>query len=94
MIYGFEKIEPTFDYVLIRRANLPNVTPGGLHLPATSEENNHAIVIACGPGRENMPMPCKKGDNVIVAKFIGTKVMIDGLEHLMVKAYDIQAVLS
>lgn len=96
MVYGVKAIHPQHDFVLVKRCAPPAVTPAGLHM-VTKEEQNHAIVIAAGPGREGVPATvpkCKQGDVVLIDRFIGIKLTINDEEHVMVKWTDIVAVLE
>ena len=74
----------------------PNkVTPGGIVIPDTAESQPVAQVIAFGGGRDGSPstdpsIHLKVGDLVVMQKYIGTKVEINGTICMLVKWYDIQ----
>lgn len=55
---------------------------------------NEGIVVAMGAGRigksgKRIPFDFKVGDNVIITKFAGTQVKLDGKEHLMLFGEDV-----
>jgi chaperonin GroES len=51
-----------------------------------------------GPGRfedgKRIPPEVKKGDTVLIGKYVGTEVKIDGGEYLIVPEQDILAVVG
>lgn len=97
MQYNVKSVTPLHDFILVKRMKQPNKTPGGIYLAPTQEEQEFARVIAVGPGREGVPgtsPSVDQGDVIILARFIGTKVMMNGSEHLLVKWYDIQAIVE
>lgn len=92
-------LKPCGDRVLVK----PNVeeerTAGGILLPDTAKERPQwGEVVAVGPGKwdeagkERIPMDVKVGDKVVFAKYGGTEVKIDGVEHLILRESDILAV--
>jgi len=92
MIYKAEKIEPFHDFVLVRRVDASK-TPSGLILPEQQEqESNLALIVEVGHGIPDRPKPlCKPGEYWLLARFIGTKVVIDNVEYILVKWADCQA---
>ena len=94
MISHIKTIEPFFDYVLIKLVTQTR-TKEGIIIPGTIEDKNLAEVVAIGPGRKGIEVQSvpdvKPGDKVLIAKYIGTKVVLDGVEHILVKGYDLQA---
>jgi len=95
MIYKCE-LEPFHDFVLVRMIDNPNrVTPGGIIIPETAEQQPVAQILAFGPGRDGSPstVPYGKievGDLVVMQKYIGTKVDLNGHICMLVKWYDVQ----
>ena len=49
-------------------------------------------VVAVGEGTKDVKMTVKPGDKVIMAKYAGTEVKLDGAEYVIVKMGDILAV--
>lgn len=92
MLFKVKSVDPFHDYVMVRRCD-HTVSAGGLFVIQDSP-SNLAEVIGVGPGREGVPGTkplVKVGDKVILDKWIGTKVMVDGVECTLVKWYDCQA---
>lgn len=54
-------------------------------------------VVAVGPGiYQNgilIPMSCKKGDNVYFSKYGGTDIMIDKVNHVVMRESDVLAII-
>jgi len=96
MLYNITNVRPLHDFVLVKRCEPIERTPGGVFV-VTNEEQNHAVVVAVGPGRDGVAgtePKVRPGDLVLLARFIGMKIQINGEEHTLVKWYDIQAVLE
>jgi chaperonin GroES len=56
-------------------------------------------VVAVGPGKrdengQRQPMDVKTGDRVLFAKYAGTEIKIDGVEHLFMREDDILGVIA
>ena len=70
-------------------------TAGGLIL-ATSNKEKPVIstVVAAGPGTEDDPMTVKAGDKVVVSKYAGTEIKLDGETYSIVKVSDILAIVE
>jgi chaperonin GroES len=91
------KITPLYDRVLLRRIEEQEVKKGGIIIPDTAKEKpQEADVIAVGKGRVNedgkvTPLEVKKGDRVLIGKYSGTEVNIDGVEHVILKEEEILA---
>jgi chaperonin GroES len=94
------KIRPLQDRVLLKRLAEENKTKGGIIIPDTAKEKPvEAEVIAVGPGAvakdgKVRPMAVKKGDRALFAKYSGSDVVIDGVDHLIMREEDILAVLD
>jgi len=76
------------------------VKRGSIIIPDTAKEKpQEADVIEVGPGRVNesgktIPLSVKKGDRVLIGKYSGTEVTIDGVEHLIVREDEILAIIN
>ncbi len=93
-----------FVVVLIDK-DVDELTVGGIIIPESSLQNRKtviAVVKAVGPGRydynnwddekkeyRRIPVECKVGDRVLCAAFIGYPVVINGVEHALIKHNDI-----
>jgi len=94
------KVVPLRDRVLIRRNEEQEMKKGGIIIPDTAREKpQEAEVIAVGKGRINdegkvIQLTVKKGDKVLIGKFSGTEVEIEGIEHVIVREEEILAKIS
>jgi chaperonin GroES len=86
--------------VLVKRLEQDEEKVGGIIIPDTAKEKpQQAEVVAVGSGRilENgttVPLGVKPGDKVLVGKWSGTDVKIDGTEYLILKEDEILGVLG
>jgi len=70
-------------------------TAGGLILATTNKEKPVvSLVVAVGPGTEKDPMTVKIGDKVVVNKYAGSEIKLDGADYTIVKISDILAVVE
>ncbi|MDD8031879.1 MAG: co-chaperone GroES [Acidobacteriota bacterium] len=94
------KIQPLYDRVLLKRIEEQEVKRGNIIIPDTAKEKpQEAEVIEVGKGRVTedgkvIPLTIKKGDRVLIGKYSGTEVNIDGEEHLIVREDEILAILT
>ncbi len=94
------KIQPLYDRVLLKRIEEQEVKRGNIIIPDTAKEKpQEAEVIEVGKGRVTedgkvIPLTVKKGDRVLIGKYSGTEVNIDGEEHLIVREDEILAILT
>jgi chaperonin GroES len=94
------KILPLQDRILIRRAPEEEKTKGGLFIPSTAQEKSlEAEVIAVGPGRflkdgAIRPLDVKAGDRVLISKWTGQEVKIEGEEHLIVREDELLGIIQ
>lgn len=91
------KVTPLYDRVLLKRLEEQEVKKGGIIIPDTAKEKpQEAEVIAVGKGRVNdegkvVPLEVKKGDRVLIGKYSGTEVNIEGVEHIILREEEILA---
>jgi chaperonin GroES len=93
------KVKPMYDRVLLKRLEEQEVVKGGIIIPDTAKEKPlEAEVIAVGKGRiegdKVVPLEVKAGDKVLIGKFSGTEVTVDGVEHVIVREEEILAKIS
>ena len=97
---SFMKVTPLYDRVLLKRLEEREVKKGGIIIPDTAKEKpQQAEVIAAGKGRVNdegkvVPLEVKKGDRVLIGKYSGTEVTIDGEQLLILRESDVLAVIG
>lgn len=94
------KISPLYDRVLLKRIEEKEAKRGSIIIPDTAKEKpQEAAVIAVGKGRTTdegkvIPLTVKAGDKVLIGKYAGTEVTIDGEEHIILREEEILAVLA
>jgi chaperonin GroES len=88
-------IKPLADRVLLKAIDAQETTESGLILAASAQEKPEiSEVIAVGPGTDENPMTVKVGDKVIISKYSGTQVKLDGEEYTISEVKDILAVVE
>lgn len=92
-------IRPLGSRVLIKMKEGEETTKSGIILAGAAQEKPQvAEVIEVGPGKivEDKPekMEVKKGDNIIISEYAGTKIKYQGEEYIIVKQDDILAVVE
>lgn len=93
------QIKPLGDRVVIKNAEMNEMSKGGIILAGTAKEKPQmAEVIAVGPGGnvdgKEVTMHVQAGQKVIYSKYAGTEVKIDGEELIIVRQSDILAVVE
>ena len=94
------KVRPLHDRVLVKRIDEQEQKVGGIIVPDTAKEKpQQAEVVAVGSGRvlengQREPLAVKAGDKVLVGKWSGSDVKIDGVEYLILKEDEILGVLA
>jgi chaperonin GroES len=93
-------VKPLRDRVLVRRVEETEQKVGGIIVPDTAKEKpQKAKVIAVGNGRfldsgERLAPSVKAGDEVLIGKWSGTDVKLNGVEHLILKEDEILGILE
>ena len=93
-------IKPLADRVLVKRLDQQEEQKiGGIIIPDTAKEKpQEAKVVAVGPGRledgKRVPLEVKKGDKVLIGKYSGTEVKLEGEEYLIMREDDILAIVD
>ena len=92
-------IKPLFDKVVLKSCEVEETTKSGILLVSTAQEKPQlSEVVAVGPGGMvngyEVKMTVKVGDKVVVGKYAGTEVKLDGAEYSIVSQSDILAVVE
>ena len=88
-------IKPLADRVLLKSVEAEETTKSGIILAASAQEKpKMSEVVAVGPGTEENPMTVKAGDKVIISKYSGTQVKLDGVEYTITSVKDVLAVVE
>jgi chaperonin GroES len=93
------KIKPLADRVVIRMLEAEETTKGGIILAGSAKEKPQvAEIVAAGPGGvvdgKEVKMEVKVGDKVMISKYAGTEVKLDGIEYTILRQSDILAIVE
>ena len=94
------KIKPLADRILVKRLEDDDEQKvGGIIIPDTAKEKpQEAEVVAVGPGKldsgARVEPELKKGDKVLIGKYAGTEVKIEGEEFLIMREEDVLAIVG
>lgn len=93
------KIKPLADRVVTKMLEAEETTKGGIILTGSAKEKPEvAEVLAVGPGGlvdgKEVKMTVKVGDHVLMSKYSGTQVKIDGEEYTILRQNDILATVD
>lgn len=92
-------IKPLGDRVVIKMVETEETTKSGIVLPGSAKEKpQYAEVVAVGPGGvvdgKEIAMEVKVGDKVLLSKYAGTEVKLDGQEYTILRQNEILAKLD
>lgn len=93
-------LRPLHDRVIVKRLEEEKKSAGGILIPDNAAEKPlKAEVISVGPGKRSddgkvHALDVKKGDVVLIGKYSGTEVKVDGQDLVVLREDDIMAVVS
>ena len=93
-------IKPLGDRILVEAVEEKEVKKGGIIIPDTAKEKpSEGIVRVLGTGKigedgKKIAFEVKVGDRVLVSKYGGTEIKIDGKEYKLLSSDDILAILE
>jgi chaperonin GroES len=91
---------PLHDRVLLKRLEEGEQRVGGIIIPDSAKEKpQQATVVAVGNGRITeegtvIPLDVKPGDLVLIGKYAGNEIKLDGEDFLIVRQDEILGVLE
>jgi chaperonin GroES len=94
------KVKPIGDRVLVRPAKEEETKKGGIIIPDSAKEKpQEGKIIALGTGKvdengKKLPFEVKVGDRVLISKYGGTEIKIDGEEHQLLREDDILGIIE
>ena len=93
------KLRPLTDRVVLKAVEAEETTKSGIILTASAQEKPQiSEVVAVGEGGfvdgKEVKMTVKVGDRVIMGKYAGTQVKLDGVEYTIVRQDDILAIVE
>ncbi len=93
-------VKPLGDRVLVQAVEEKEVKKNGIIIPDSAKEKpTEGIVRALGTGKtddsgKKVPFEVKVGDRVLVSKYGGTEIKLDGKEYKILNSDDVLAVLE
>ena len=94
-------LKPLGSHVVVEPVVQEEKTASGIFLPDTAakEKPHQGKVIAVGTGKytdngQLIKLEVKAGDEVVLAKYSGTPVKIDGKDYLVLEERDILAIIE
>jgi len=92
-------IKPLADRVVVKMVEAEETTKSGIILASSAKEKPEiAEVVAVGPGGivdgNEIKMILKVGDKVLISKYAGTEVKVDGEEYSIVRQADVLATVE
>ena len=89
-------IKPLADRVVIKMVEAVETTKSGIILTGSAKEKPQiAEVVAVGPGGvvdgKEVTMELSVGDKVLMSKYAGTEVKLDGVEYTILRQSDVLA---
>ncbi|MBQ8263398.1 MAG: co-chaperone GroES [Oscillospiraceae bacterium] len=92
-------LKPLADRVVLKQTKAEEKTKGGIILTSAAQEKPEVYeVLVVGPGGmvdgKEVVMEVKAGDKVIMGKYSGTTVKLDGEEYVIVRQNDILAIVE
>ena len=93
-------IQPLGQRVLVKRTDAEATTAGGIVLPDSAQEKpQEAEVVSLGTGGKDdngndIEFTVKVGDKVLISKYGGTEVKIDGEDMMIMSESDILGIVS
>jgi chaperonin GroES len=93
-------VRPLADRVLVKPLEATETKKGGIIIPdAHKEKPQEGEVVALGTGKRDdegklIEFTVKKGDKVLISKYGGTEIKIDGDSYLIMREDDILGILG
>jgi len=96
-------VRPLHDRVLAKRIEPSEEIRGGIFIPDTAKEKpQEAEIRSVGPGKyvthetgdQRRPLDVKAGDRILIGKYSGSEIRIDGEDYMILREDDVLAVLE
>jgi chaperonin GroES len=92
------QVRPLRDRILVKRIEEQEQRIGGIIIPDSAKEKPQvAKVVAVGNGRVTdkgtvIPLDVKAGEYVLIGKYAGTEIKLEGEEHLILREDEVLGV--
>ena len=93
-------VRPLADRILIRRLDTQEEVRGGIIIPDTAKEKpTEGEIVAVGPGKlardgSRVELSVSPGERVLIGKYSGNEVKIDGEDYVILREDDVLATLG
>ena len=93
-------VRPLGDRVLVQPLEEQETKKGGIIIPDTAKEKpQEGNIVALGTGKlddngKNVDFTVKKGDKVLISKYGGTEIKVDGESYLIMREDDILGIIG
>jgi len=93
-------LRPLHDRIIVKRLEEEKKSQGGIIIPdSAAEKPLKAEVVAVGPGKttddgKTQALGVKKGDKILIGKYSGTEVKVDGEDLVILREDDVLAVFA
>jgi len=93
-------MRPLSDRLMVKRIEDKKQMQGGLHIPDSAKEKpQEAEVVAIGPGKRLesgtlVPLDVKVGDRILLGKYAGNEIKLDGQEYLIVREDEVLGIVG
>jgi chaperonin GroES len=92
-------VKPLADRILVKRLEEEDKI-GSIIVPDSAKEKSEkAEIIAVGEGKKTdegklISLEVKKGDKILIGKYAGTDIKIDGEEYIIMKQEDVMGIFK
>ena len=93
-------IQPLGNRIVAERVEEEEQVSGGIIIPDSAKEKGQtAKVVATGPGSKKddgtvIPLDVKAGDTVLIGKYAGNEITVDGSDYVILTEDDILGVIE
>ncbi len=93
-------VKPLSDRVIVHPLDEKEVKKGGIIIPDSAKEKpQEGLVVALGTGKldengKKIEFTVKKGDKVLISKYGGTEIKVDGETYLIMREDDILGIIG
>ena len=93
-------VRPLYDRIMVKRLEQKEQMQGGLHIPdSAKEKHQEAEVKAAGMGKRQedgtiVPLDVKVGDRILLGKYSGSEITVDGEDYLIVREDEVLGILA
>jgi chaperonin GroES len=93
-------VRPLGDRVLVKPIDASETKKGGIIIPDTAKEKpQEGEIVALGTGKRDddgkvIDFVVKKGDKVLISKYGGTEIKVEGENYLIMREDDILGIIG